>query len=125
MLIQLGLGSIVYILYLRFFMIFKDSVRMLKPIIGLPIFLPALAYYLFIPGSNIFFSLLIALFIYLIFFIGGDINAKLFLSIPFFGPAILIFLFAPIYKTLFASFWIIACVIFFFVMIMIALKNFH
>ena len=125
MLIQLALGSAIYLLYLRFFMICKTSMGMLKPIFGLPIFLPALAYYLFMPGSSIFFGLLIALFIYIIFFIGGDINGKLFLSFPLFVPAVLIFLFAPMYKVLFASIWIIISIIFFLIMIMIALKNFR
>ena len=125
MLIQLALGSVIYLLYLRFFIISKGSMRMLKPIFGIPIFLPALAYYLFMPDSSIFFGLLIALFIYINFFIGGDINGKLALSFILFVPAVSIFLFAPMYKVLFASIWIVACIVFFFVMIMIALKNFR
>lgn len=113
MLIQLALGSVIYLLYLRFFIISKGSMRMLKPIFGIPIFLPALAYYLFMPDSSIFFGLLIALFIYINFFIGGDnISGKLALSFILFVPAVSIFLFAPMYKVLFASIWIVACIVF-------------
>ena len=124
MLIQLALGSVIYLLYLRFFIISKGSMRMLKPIFGIPIFLPALAYYLFMPDSSIFFGLLIALFIYINFFIGGDnISGKLALSFILFVPAVSIFLFAPMYKVLFASIWIVACIVFLFVMIIFLLSR--
>ena len=118
------LASLIYILYLGFFVnfIFGRSVW-LKLIFGLPVFIPVIACYLFAPTGNLMLGLFTAIFLFIVFFTRGNPMRKLFLSTPLFGPALLIFLFAPIYKTLFASFWIISYFILFFTMIMIALKD--
>ena len=124
MLNQFFYWSFGYLLYLLFFVNFISGRSILtKLVLGLPIFLPVVACYLFAPTANLIVGLFTAVFLYLVFFTTGSAMRKLFLSVPFLIPAILIYIFSPIYKILFAILSIVGAMILFSVMLGIAARR--